>query len=93
MKQDTHPDYHFITVVMTDGTKFQTRSTYGKEGAVLEEAKARRGEQDKPRLCLEGTRGAEFVGPQPRHGELVVSKQRYSIFHGTGLDAALKAKN
>ena len=65
----------------------------GKEGAVLEEAKARRGEQDKPRLCLEGTRGAEFVGPQPRHGELVVSKQRYSIFHGTGLDAALKAKN
>ena len=35
MKQDTHPDYHFITVVMTDGTKFQTRSTYGKEGATL----------------------------------------------------------
>ena len=33
MKQDTHPDYHFITVVMTDGTSYQTRSTYGKEGA------------------------------------------------------------
>ena len=30
MKQDTHPDYHFITVVMTDGTSYQTRSTYGK---------------------------------------------------------------
>jgi large subunit ribosomal protein L31 len=30
MKQDTHPDYHFITVVMTDGTTYQTRSTYGK---------------------------------------------------------------
>ena len=59
---------------------------------LLEEAKARRGEQDAPRLCVEGTRGAEFVGPQPRHGELVVSKHRYSIFHGTGLDAALKAK-
>ncbi|MDX5332255.1 MAG: 50S ribosomal protein L31, partial [Caulobacteraceae bacterium] len=27
MKQDTHPDYHFITVVMTDGTTYQTRST------------------------------------------------------------------
>jgi len=35
MKQDTHPDYHFITVVMTDGTTYQTRSTYGKEGATL----------------------------------------------------------
>ena len=35
MKQDTHPDYHFITVQMTDGTTFQTRSTYGKEGDTL----------------------------------------------------------
>jgi large subunit ribosomal protein L31 len=35
MKQDTHPDYHFITVVMTDGTTYQTRSTYGQEGATL----------------------------------------------------------
>lgn len=35
MKQDLHPDYHFITVVMTDGTTYQTRSTYGKEGDVL----------------------------------------------------------
>jgi ureidoacrylate peracid hydrolase len=60
---------------------------------LLDEARARRGEQDKPRLCVEGTRGAEFVGPQPRHGELVVSKHRYSIFHGTGLDAALKQRN
>jgi len=35
MKQDIHPDYHFITVTMTDGTSYQTRSTYGKEGATL----------------------------------------------------------
>jgi large subunit ribosomal protein L31 len=35
MKQEGHPDYHTITVVMTDGTTYQTRSTYGKEGAVL----------------------------------------------------------
>ena len=35
MKQDTHPDYHFITVVMTDGSSYQTRSTYGKEGDTL----------------------------------------------------------
>lgn len=32
MKAEGHPDYHFITVVMTDGTEYQTRSTYGKEG-------------------------------------------------------------
>ena len=35
MKQDTHPDYHFITVVMTDGSSYRTRSTYGKADATL----------------------------------------------------------
>jgi len=35
MKKDIHPDYHEITVVMTDGTEFKTRSTWGKEGDVL----------------------------------------------------------
>ena len=35
MKSGSHPDYHMITVEMTDGTKFQTRSTWGKEGDVL----------------------------------------------------------
>ena len=32
MKKEGHPDYHFVTVVMTDGTEYQTRSTYGSEG-------------------------------------------------------------
>ena len=32
MKNNIHPDYHKITVVMTDGTTFETRSTMGKEG-------------------------------------------------------------
>lgn len=36
MKQDTHPDYHKITVVMTDGSKYNTYSTWGKEGDVLQ---------------------------------------------------------
>ena len=35
MKKDIHPDYHEITVVMTDGTEFATRSTYGKPGDTL----------------------------------------------------------
>jgi large subunit ribosomal protein L31 len=36
MKAETHPDYHTITVKMTDGTEFQTRSTWGSEGDVLQ---------------------------------------------------------
>lgn len=32
MKDGIHPDYHDITVVMTDGSSFQTRSTWGKAG-------------------------------------------------------------
>ena len=35
MKKDTHPDYHKITVEMTDGTTFETRSTWGNEGDTL----------------------------------------------------------
>lgn len=35
MKKDAHPDYHMIKIVMTDGTSFETRSTYGKEGDTL----------------------------------------------------------
>lgn len=36
MKPNIHPDYHNITVVMTDGTELKTRSTYGKEGDRLQ---------------------------------------------------------
>jgi large subunit ribosomal protein L31 len=35
MKKDIHPNYHTIKVVMTDGTEYVTRSTYGKEGDTL----------------------------------------------------------
>lgn len=35
MKADTHPEYHFITIKMTDGTEYQTKSTWGKEGDVM----------------------------------------------------------
>ena len=35
MKEKIHPDYHEITVVMTDGTSFKTRSTLGKAGDTL----------------------------------------------------------
>tara|TARA_B100000282_G_scaffold291534_1_gene263924 strand:+ start:737 stop:1078 length:342 start_codon:yes stop_codon:yes gene_type:complete len=35
MKKDIHPDYHNIIVEMTDGTTFETRSTWGNEGDTL----------------------------------------------------------
>jgi len=35
MKDKIHPDYHEITVIMTDGTTYKTRSTYGKPGDTL----------------------------------------------------------
>lgn len=35
MKENTHPNYHEITVIMTDGSQFKTRSTWGKEGETL----------------------------------------------------------
>ncbi|MCB9989049.1 MAG: 50S ribosomal protein L31 [Rhodospirillales bacterium] len=35
MKAEIHPDYHEITVVMTDGEEYKTRSTYGAEGDIL----------------------------------------------------------
>jgi large subunit ribosomal protein L31 len=35
MKADIHPDYHTVTVKMTDGTEFTTRTTWGKPGDTL----------------------------------------------------------
>jgi large subunit ribosomal protein L31 len=35
MKTDIHPEYHMIKVQMTDGTVFETRSTWGKEGDLM----------------------------------------------------------
>ncbi|OPZ76937.1 MAG: 50S ribosomal protein L31 [Alphaproteobacteria bacterium ADurb.Bin438] len=32
MKKGIHPNYHEINVVMTDGTEFKTKSTFGKAG-------------------------------------------------------------
>ena len=35
MKAEIHPDYHTIKIVMTDGSEFTTRSTWGKEGDTM----------------------------------------------------------
>jgi large subunit ribosomal protein L31 len=35
MKEGINPEYYEITIVMTDGTSYQRRSTYGKAGDTL----------------------------------------------------------
>ena len=35
MKKKIHPNYHKIKVVMTDGSTFETNSTWGKDGDTL----------------------------------------------------------
>jgi len=35
MKADIHPDYHMIKVVMTDGTEYETQSTWGAAGDTM----------------------------------------------------------
>jgi len=35
MKKGIHPEYHVIDVKMTDGTTFETKTTWGKEGDTL----------------------------------------------------------
>ena len=35
MRKDIHPDYHEITIELTDGSSYKTHSTWGEPGAVL----------------------------------------------------------
>ncbi len=63
MKKDIHPDYHEITVVMTDGTEFKTRSTYGEAGSQLRldiDAKTHPAWTGTHRLVDTGGRVAKF---------------------------------
>ena len=35
MKKDIHPNYHRISIKMTDGSTYETFSTWGKEGDTM----------------------------------------------------------
>src|ERR1700761_6933754 len=41
-------------------------------------------------MCVEGTRGADFVGPKPQAGDAIISKSRFSAFTNTGLAGQLR---
>ena len=68
MKSGSHPDYHMINVEMTDGTKFQTRSTWGKEGDTVHPAWT----GGNTRLMQEGGQVARF---NKRFGGLSLGKK------------------
>jgi large subunit ribosomal protein L31 len=36
MKKDIHPQYHSVKIVMTDGSSFETRTTWGKPGDTMQ---------------------------------------------------------
>ncbi|MGE0723881.1 MAG: 50S ribosomal protein L31 [Alphaproteobacteria bacterium] len=76
MKPNIHPDYHEITVVMTDGSSFTTRSTWGKPG-------------DSMRLDIDTKSHPAWTGGQQklldRGGQLARFNKRFA---GVGLKKA-----
>lgn len=84
MQEKIHPDYHKITVVMTDGTSFETKSTWGKEGASL-------------RLDIDPKTHPAWTGVRQsidRGGRVQRFKDRFgmtgSVESGMGMGAGLK---
>jgi len=63
----------------------------GGESKIAREARARH-HDDEPDLCVEGSRGADFIGPAPQPGEMIVSKSHFSAFARTGLADQLHAQ-
>jgi ureidoacrylate peracid hydrolase len=63
----------------------------GGENRIMAESKARQGDSE-PDLCVEGSRGADFIGPQPHAGDAIVSKNHFSAFARTGLADQLHAQ-
>lgn len=60
---------------------------------MLERMRRRGGDPELERaICRAGSAGADFFGPRPEAGEIVVRKPRYSAFVETDLDARLRAR-
>lgn len=59
---------------------------------LLERLRRRGGDPEiEAAVCRDGQPGSAFVGAQPRPGEQVIRKTRYSAFWNTELDAHLRA--
>jgi len=78
MKKDIHPDYHNITIVMTDGTEFVTRSTYGSAG-------------DRMQLDIDPKTHPAWTGQHrmvDRGGQLAKFNKRFAGIGGNKSEAA-----
>lgn len=80
MKANTHPDYHEITIVQTDGTEFKTMSTYGKAGDVMK--------LDVDPLTHPAWQGG--TGQITEKGQLDKFQNKYGSFLSTGATATKK---
>lgn len=71
MQKGIHPDYHEITLILTDGTSYNTRSTWGKAG-------------DTMRLEIDRTSHPAWTGGAQRlldtGGQLSRFNKRFSSF-------------
>ena len=63
----------------------------GGENRIAREAKLRHHDHE-PDLCVEGSRGADFIGPLPQANDTIVSKTHFSAFARTGLADQLHAQ-
>lgn len=73
MKADIHPEYHKITVIMTDGSTYETRTTWGKEG-------------DTMRLEIDPKSHPAWTGGQQRLNDMGGQLARFNKrFQGLGL--------
>lgn len=74
MKAEGHPDYHEITIVMTDGTSYKTRTTWGKAG-------------DEMRLDIDPLNHPAWQGGAQKvieKGQLTKFEKRFGSFLSSG---------
>ncbi len=80
MKAEIHPDYHQIKIVMTDGTEYDTYSTWGKAGDVM-------------KLDIDPKTHPAWTGGERRimeKGQLSKFEKRFSGFSAAGGKTAEK---
>ncbi len=82
MKAEGHPDYHEITVVQSDGTKYKTRSVWGKAG-------------DEMRLDIDPKNHPAWQGGAQKvieKGQLKKFESRFGSFLSGGMGEGGEAK-
>lgn len=78
MKADIHPDYHKIKIIMTDGSEYETYTTYGKENDVM-------------RLDIDPKTHPAWTGGERKimeKGQLSKFEKRFGSFGAGGASAA-----